>query len=87
MATVKLQPFIASISGKMGDVYFKTYASGKVTMTTHTPTKRTTPVSPKEMQHRENFSRRAALVNRLKAEYPYKSKKELWELAKQIDNV
>ena len=43
-----------SISGKLGDVCYRTHKNGTVTMT-KLPSKRRTPVSEKEKQHRQWF--------------------------------
>ncbi len=87
MASVKLNPFIQSISGRIGSTFFRTCASGKVIMTTNTPAKRTSMLSPAEIQARETFKKRALFVRKLAKEYPAKSTKELWKLAKQIDET
>lgn len=87
MATVKLNPFIQSISGRIGSTFFRTCASGKIIMTTNPPAKRTKPLSPSEIRARENFKKRALTVRKLAKVYPSKSKKELWTLAKQIDET
>ena len=54
MAKVTLMDGIQSISGKLGDVCYRTHKNGTVTLT-KLPSKRRTPVSEKEKQHRQWF--------------------------------
>lgn len=84
MAKITLQPFITSISGRIGNMYFRTYASGKTTMTTNQPRKRSTPCSEAEIQAKQLFAKRAAIVKNLRKQYPDKSLKDLWKIAKQM---
>ena len=85
MAKIILNSFIKSISGRVGNMFFRTYPSGKVTMTCNAPAKRTKPASDAEIKARALFAKRAAVVKKLAKEYPDKSQKDLWTIAKQMD--
>ena len=54
MAKVTLMDGIQSISGKLGDVCYRTHKNGTVSVAM-LPRKRRTPVSEKEKQHRQWF--------------------------------
>ena len=83
MAEVKLPAGIASISGKMGNVCFRTMkATGKVYMMSM-PQARKTPYRAKEKAAMESFGKRAKIVAAIRREGSRKSQKELWKLASQ----
>ncbi len=86
MARIILESFIKSISGKVGNMYFKTYANGRITMTTALPSKRSTPCSEAERKSKQLFAKRAAMVRKLKVQFPGKSDKELWTIVKQLND-
>lgn len=85
MAKIVLHSFIKSVSGRIGNMFFRTYPSGTVTMTTTAPRKRATPPSAAEKEAQVLFAKRAEMVRKLAQEYPGKSRKELWKLVKQMD--
>ena len=83
MAKVTLPPFIQSISGRLGDLSFRTSASGKTSVTCFKPRPRTTPVSPKELSARTRFAQIAKTVAQMRLQGSQLSRKELWNLARQ----
>jgi hypothetical protein len=54
MAKVKLQPWVAGFSGKMGDVVFKQTSSGEVIIASR-PDMSNVEWSPAQQAHRERF--------------------------------
>ena len=84
MAQVKLPPFIQSISGQVGNIIFRTYASGKTGLYPCPVQKRTTPLTKAEMRAREVFAERAQRVNNIMRDNPYITRKEAWKIVKQI---
>ena len=83
MALVTLPMGISRISGRVGNMYFRTMkATGKTYMMS-LPGKRTTPPQPSEIEARERFARKARLVNFMRQEGSKLPRKKLWELAEQ----
>lgn len=83
MARVKLPMGITSISGKLGNVCFRTMkGSGKVFMT-RLPKARKTEVRPKEILNRRLFARRAQIVVQLRKAGAKLSTAELWKIVSQ----
>jgi len=83
MAQVKLPTGITRISGKVGNMCFRTMkASGKVFVGS-LPHRRTTRPTAGEMEARERFSRKARLVNAMRQAGSRLTQKELWKLAEQ----
>ncbi len=73
---------IKSISGKMGNVCFRTMkATGKIYMNA-LPSGRKTPIRPQEVRNREKFGARARLVAQMLREGSELPAKQLWKLAK-----
>ena len=62
MAKVILRPEIQGISGRIGNMIFRTYADGKVTMHKAPDYTRRTPVTKNEKQSRNRFGERAKRV-------------------------
>ena len=103
MARVKLNPLFDSISGKMGDVIFKTHPGSdglpKTTMHRygHFDTKkrrwvnsyeRSTPLSNRERKARSKFGIIAREVARRQAEGDKRSRKVIWAEVKDVcENV
>lgn len=103
MARVKLNPLFDSISGKMGDVIFKTHTGSdglpKTTMHRygHFDTKkrrwvnsyeRSTPLSNRERKARSKFGIIAREVARRQAEGDQRSRKVIWAEVKEVcENV
>ena len=81
MAKVTLPPFIQSISGRVGNLSFRTSASGKTSVTCFQPRKRTTPLSSNEKLARTRFAQIAKTVAQMKQQGSQLSRKELWDLA------
>lgn len=83
MARVTLPMGIEKISGKVGNVCFRTMkGSGKVYMSA-LPSKRTTKLQESEIEARERFAKRARLVKAMRQEGSKLMPKELWKLAEQ----
>lgn len=86
MAEVKLPAGIASISGKMGNVCFRTMkATGKVYMHPLKHDDRKVPVRKKtktvnEVENQERFAKRSHLVNQMLQGGAKLTRKELWNL-------
>ena len=80
MAKVTLRPEIAGISGKIDNLIFRTYKSGKVVAYKAPEYVRKKPVSEQELAARELFRKRIRRVNELVASG--KSKQEAWTIAK-----
>lgn len=74
---------ISRISGRVGNMYFRTMKSTGRTYITGLPSKRTTQPLPSELEARERFARKARLVNIMRQEGSKLTRKELWKLAEQ----
>ena len=81
MARVTLPPFIRSISGQIGNLHFRTSASGKTTVYAATPRKRTKPLSNAEKAARLRFRQVAKTVALMQHQGSQLSRHELWILA------
>ena len=81
MARVTFPPLIQSVSGRVGNLMFRTSASGKTTVSTGTPRKRTTPPSDAEIAARARFRQIAKTVNAMRQQGSQLSRHELWILA------
>ena len=90
---IELIKGINNISGKSGNVLFKTYKRADGTTETRAylvpkaedgkyKYERSTPVSKHEIQIRALFSKRQQRVNQLLKANPKLSKKEAWKIAK-----
>lgn len=84
MAKVTLPSFIQSISGQVGDLCFRTSASGKTSVYLATKQKRITAVSKNEMQARSLFAERAKRVNNIMLNDPHITREQAWRIVKQI---
>ena len=83
MAQVTLPAGIRSISGKVGNVCFRTMkATGKVYMGSLPQARKTQP-SASEIEARERFARKARIVKVLRQAGVKMTAKELWKLAEQ----
>ena len=93
MVKVTLAAGIESASGKTGNVQFRTFRKPDGSIETRMylvpraengkyKYERSTPVSEREMQVRELFSKRQQRVNQLRADNPKLSKKKAWQIAK-----
>lgn len=84
MAQVTLPSFLQSISGRVGNVCFRTYASGRTGLYLCDPPKRKTPLTNAETRARELFKERAQHVNKIMKDNPYLTRKQAWTIAKQL---
>lgn len=81
MARVTLPAGIASISGRVGNVCFRTMkATGKVFMSSLPEVRKSRP-SAEELASRERFRKKAQLVSMMRKAGSRLSNKQLWELA------
>ena len=90
MAKVNIMAGIQSISGKMGNMVFRTFkrANGKTETRAYRYTKRErrTKISKAEQGARNLFSQRQAYVQNLRQSGDNRSLKELWKEAKEHIN-
>lgn len=84
MAQVTLPSFLRSISGRLGNICFRTYPSGKTGFYLLTDRKRTSPLTKEEIHARELFKQRVQYVYRVMKENPSLTRKQAWTIAKQI---
>jgi len=84
MAKVILPSFIRSLSGQIGNLCFRTSASGKTSVYLKPERTRKTPVSQKEMQARERFAERVRQVNNIMLQDPLITRKQAWIIVKQL---
>ena len=84
MATVTLPPFLQSISGQVGNICFRTYASGKIGIYLCPTQTRTTPATKAELRSRAIFAERAQRVRNIMRENPNITRKQAWLITKQI---
>ena len=83
MAKVTLPAGIAGVSGRVGDVCFRTMKATGRTYMSSMPSKRTTKLQASEIEARERFARKARLVKAMREEGSKLTQKELWKLAEQ----
>ena len=83
MAKCKLQPFILSLSGKVGNLCFRTSASGKTSLYPCPKKQQNETPTQKQLNTRELFKERVTQVNNIKKQYPNISSKEAWEIIMQ----
>jgi hypothetical protein len=83
MAKVNLPMGITSISGKMGNVCFRTMkGSGKVYMST-LPAARKSALRPREVVNQNRFGKRAEIVRMMRKAGSKLPVRELWKLVSQ----
>lgn len=84
MARVTLPMGIAKISGRVGNVCFRTMRATGKTYISALPSKRATELKPSEIEARERFARKARLVRVMRQEGSKLTQKELWKIAEQV---
>ena len=83
MSKVKMMAGIAAISGKFGNMYFRTdKRTGRVSLC-RMPKKRIYTLSDKQRAHRERFAAIAHMVMQMRKKDSKKSTKQLWKIAKE----
>ena len=83
MAKVTLPVGIRGISGKVGNMCFRTMkGTGKVYMSSLAQARKTQP-SASEIEARERFARKARIVKVMRIAGSKMTVKELWKLAEQ----
>ena len=87
MARVKMMAGIGSISGKVGDMVFKTYrrrdGKSETRIYRYKKPQSRRSISKNEINARYLFSKRQAYVNNLLRSGDKRTKKELWKEAKE----
>ena len=80
MPKVTMMSGIAAISGKFGNMYFRTdKKSGRISLC-HMP-KKITNLSDKQRAHHERFAAIAKMVKQMRTDGSKKSRKQLWKIA------
>ena len=83
MPKVRMMAGIASISGKFGNMYFRTdKKSGQISLC-HMPEKKTMALSESQQLHRQRFSAIAKMVTQMRKSGTRKNTKQLWKIATQ----
>jgi hypothetical protein len=81
MPKVRMMAGIAAISGKFGNMYFRTdKKSGRISLC-HMPKKQTSNLSDKQRAQHERFAAIAKMVTQMRADGSKKSRKQLWKIA------
>ncbi len=84
MARVTFPMGIERVSGRVGDVCFRTMKATGRTYMSSMPSKRTTKLQASEIEARERFARKARLVRAMRQEGAKRTIKELWKIAEQV---
>ena len=84
MVRVTLPSGIESLSGRFGDVCFKTMKATGRTCMVRLPSRRRTRITASELEARERFKHRAQLVSQMRKAGSKLSTKELWKMAKRV---
>ena len=82
MPKVKMMSGIAAISGKFGNMYFRTYKrTGRVSLC-HMPQKKAATAPTEQQQaHQQRFATIAKIVIELRQTHKRKTRKQLWKIA------
>ena len=83
MARVTLPAGMKCISGRLGDVCFRTMKATGKTVVSRMPQARKSVPSAAEMASRERFALMAKTVNQMRRTGSKKSVKELWQIVKK----
>ena len=83
MARITLRPEILGISGRVGNMIFKTRKDGKTFAYSAQRQQRVTPISDKELSIRSRFKLMAQEVARRVAAGDTRTRKEIWQEVKQ----
>ena len=84
MARVTFPMGIERVSGRVGDVCFRTMKATGRTYMSSMPSKRTTKLQASEIEARERFARKARLVRAMRQTGAKRTIKELWKIAEQV---
>ncbi len=84
MVRVTLPSGIESLSGRFGDVCFRTMKKTGTVYMAHLPRARKVKYSASGLEARERFKRRAQLVSQMRKAGSKLSTKELWEMVKRV---
>lgn len=84
MARVTFPMGIERVSGRVGDVCFRTMKATGRTYMSSMPSKRTTKLQASEIEARERFARKARLVRAMRRAGAKRTIKELWKIAEQV---
>ena len=82
MPKVKMMSGIAAISGKFGNMYFRTdRRTGRISLC-HMPQRAaSTAHTAQQEAHKQRFAAIAKMVNELRQTYKRKTRKQLWKIA------
>ena len=84
MARVTFPMGIERVSGRVGDVCFRTMKATGRTYMSSMPSKRTTKLQASEIEARERFARKARIVRAMRQAGARRTIKELWKIAEQV---
>lgn len=84
MARVTFPMGIERVSGRVGDVCFRTMKATGRTYMSSMPSKRTTKLQASEIEARERFARKARLVRAMRQAGAKRTIKELWKIAEHV---
>lgn len=83
MAKIRMMAGIAAISGKFGNMYFRTEKrTGRISLC-NMPKKNASGLSTKQQAHRERFAAIAKMVMQMRQDGSRKSRKQLWKIAQE----
>lgn len=83
MAKIRMMAGIAAISGKFGNMYFRTEKrTGRISLC-NMPKKSASGLSTKQQAHRERFAAIAKMVMQMRQDGSRKSRKQLWKIAQE----
>ena len=84
MPKVKMMSGIAAISGKFGNMYFRTdKRTGRISLC-HMPQRNVSvPQTPQQEAHKKRFAAIAKRVTELRQTYERKTRKQLWKIASE----
>jgi len=81
MAKIRMMAGIAAISGKFGNMYFRTEKkTGRISLC-NMPKKSTSGLSIKQQAHRKRFGAITKMVAQMRKNGSKKSNKQLWKIA------
>ena len=83
MPKVKMMSGIAAISGKFGNMYFRTdKRTGRISLC-HMPQRKASAPTAQQEAHKKRFAAIAKRVTELRQTYKRKTRKQLWKMASE----
>jgi hypothetical protein len=84
MPKVKMMSGIAAISGKFGNMYFRTdRRTGRISLCHMPQQKAASAPTPQQEAHKKRFAAIAKRVTELRQTYKRKTRKQLWKIASE----